>query len=275
MFTTLIQPHEVNVHNMLLIDVRHDLAEPDAGYAQYRAAHIAGAHFLHLDHDLSGPKTGRNGRHPLPDLHELAHKLRELGMSDTTQVVVYDAANSMMAARAWWLLRHLGHEAVAVLDGGFAAWQGVAGAVDDIVPSASSVGQLSLRPSLNRTVLADDLLAHLADGRYQIIDARAPERFRGEVEPLDAVAGHIPNASNQFFMHNLTDAARFKSPQALRELWQPLMTHAQVVNQCGSGVTACHNILAQHIAGFAHGALYAGSWSEWCSDPARPVAIGA
>lgn len=271
MFTTIIHPTQLqSLTNVLVLDVRHDLMNLDAGHAAYLASHINGAHFLHLDHDLSGIKTGQNGRHPLPDLATLVQKLRDLGMNNDTQVVVYDAANSMMAARAWWLLRNIGHANVAVLDGGFAAWHGAVESGEVIAPAQ---GNLTIRPSLNTQVTADDLMAHIDDDFYRIIDARAPERFSGAVEPMDAVAGHIPHAINQFFMHNLNEDLTFKTAAELQQLWQPILTHANIVNQCGSGVTACHNILAQHIAGFDTAALYVGSWSEWCSDPKRPVAI--
>ena len=275
MYTTLINPTQLQqLDAPLILDVRHDLMNPDAGQSAYETNHITNAHFLHLDHDLSGEKTGHNGRHPLPTLETLATKLHSLGMNNDTQVVVYDAGNSMMAARAWWLLRQIGHEAVAVLDGGLAAWQRMNGALESGTNNKPlhQTDSLTIRPALDRTVTAEQLMAHLDDGFSHIIDARAPERFSGEVEPIDPVGGHIPHAHNYFFMHNLNEDLTFKDAATLKQQWQTIFTHPNIVNQCGSGVTACHNILAQHIAGFDSGALYAGSWSEWCSDPQRPIA---
>lgn len=259
--------------NLLILDARHDLMNPDAGAAAYTDAHIANAQFMHMDTDLSGQKTGINGRHPLPDLDTLAEKLRQYGMNNDTQVVIYDEHNSMMAARAWWLLRQLGHEAVAVLNGGLQAWR-TAGYALTVERSPSTRGNFSATAPLNRTVTADDIMTHLNDGTYQIIDARAPERYSGAVEPIDPVGGHIPHAVNHFFMRNLNEDFSFKTADVLRSEWLETFGQnpiAHIVNQCGSGVTACHNILAQHVAGLAGAALYAGSWSEWCSDAGRPV----
>lgn len=275
MYTTLISAHALSQTTALIIDVRHDLMNPAAGRAAYCDNHINGAYFLHLDDDLSGQKTGHNGRHPLPNLDQLAHTLRGFGLNNQMQVVIYDAGNSMMAARAWWLLRDLGHEAVAVLDGGLAAWQRAQLPLTTTFPSAATVGTFMRKPSLCTQVSAADLMAHLHDGSYQVVDARAPERFSGEVEPIDPIGGHIPQAINCFFMNNLNPDLTFKSPALLKQLWQDAFKHPHIVNQCGSGVTACHNILAQNIAGFENAALYAGSWSEWCSDASRPVATGA
>lgn len=279
-FNTIIsaaQLHELRQsHDVFLIDARHDLMNPDAGCAAHSHAHIPNAHFMHMDNDLSGIKTGSNGRHPLPDLTVLTQKLCDLGLNNNSQVVIYDANNGMMAARAWWLLRHLGHGAVAVLDGGLAAWESAGFAVNDNMSSHVSSGSFKRSASLNTTVDADELMNDLAQTTriFKVIDARAPERFSGQVEPIDPVGGHIPHAVNQFFMHNLTNDLTFKSPEALREIWLNVIGEHPIentVNQCGSGVTACHNILAQHIAGIYGAALYAGSWSEWCSDAMRPV----
>lgn len=283
-FNTLIsaaQLHEIAQNrDVFIIDARHDLMNVDAGHAAYLSGHIAHAHFLHMDTDLSGLKTGSNGRHPLPEFAVLAQKLRGFGLNNASQVIVYDANNGMMAAREWWLLRHLGHEAVAVLDGGLAAWSAAGfGLEHDREANKITSGDFKTAPSLNRTVLADEILTDLQQPNrtFKIIDARAPERFSGQVEPIDPVGGHIPHAVNQFFMHNLNADLTFKTATDLREIWGKVIgTQAieTVVNQCGSGVTACHNILAQHIAGLSGAVLYAGSWSEWCSDSTRPVATG-
>lgn len=278
-YTTLISVQELALllatqANVLVLDARHDLMKPDAGRDAYLQEHIPNAFFMHMDADLSGKKTGKNGRHPLPDLSELAQKVESIGLNNQTQVVVYDENNGMMAARAWWLLRHLGHEPIAVLDGGLNAWRLAKGELSSETAVPKSVGELTMKPSLNRMVSADDIMQHLNDGTLQVVDARAPERFSGAVEPIDPVGGHIPNAINHFFMRNLNDDMTFKSAEALRAEWLATVGDtpmSSVVNQCGSGVTACHNYLAQLHAGLEGAALYAGSWSEWCSDASRPV----
>jgi len=266
-YTTLI-PFDALRADMLIIDVSFDLADTAAGERAYAAGHMPGAHYLHLDRDLSGAKTGTNGRHPLPDRATFAERMRSLGLSKQTQVVAYDAQGSMYAARLWWMLRWIGHSAVAVLDGGK---QGPLGTdAPQAVPGDFEIGQ-ALTPMFD----AAALLGHL--GRVRLIDARAPERFRGEVEPLDSQAGHIPGAANRLFKSNLQDDGRFKSAERLRAEFAPLLAPhgaAGTVHSCGSGVTACHNLLAMEHAGLSGSALYPGSWSEWSSDPARPVAKG-
>lgn len=257
----------------VVIDTSFDLADPDAGERSYREGHLPGAHYLHLDRDLSGAKTGRNGRHPLPERVVFAAIVGALGITPQTQVVVYDRQQAMFAARAWWMLRWLGHEAAAVLDGGVAAWQQAGGGLDGTMPAAAAKAPYPLREPLVASVDAAQLGDRL--GRVRLIDARAPERYRGEVEPLDAQAGHIPGALNRFFKDNLADDGRFKPRDQLRAEWTPLLgagSAQQVVHHCGSGVTACHSVLAMEAAGLHGSALYPGSWSEWSSDPARPVA---
>jgi thiosulfate/3-mercaptopyruvate sulfurtransferase len=260
----------------VLIDARFDLADPAAGERAHGEAHLPGAHYLHLDRDLSAARTGRNGRHPLPQRSLFAARIGALGIGPQTQVVAYDAQGGSYAARVWWLLRWLGHEAVAVLDGGLPAWVEAGGAVNDAdVARSSTTAPYPERASLVSSVDADALLARL--GRTPLIDARAPERFRGEVEPLDAQAGHIPGALNRCYRDNLRADGRFKPAEALRAEFTPLLGAAapgEVVHQCGSGVTACHNLLAMEHAGLAGSLLYPGSWSEWSSDPSRPIATG-
>ncbi len=260
---------------LLLLDLSFELANPEAGALAYAQGHLPGAHYLHLDRDLSAPKTGRNGRHPLPDREVFAARMASLGLSADTQVVCYDAQGGMYAARAWWMLLWLGHAAVAVLDGGLAAWRDAGGALSTETPEPPAPSAFMPGEPLVAAISADALQRRL--GRLRLIDARAGERFRGEVEPLDTKAGHIPGASNRAFAGNLNPQGRFKPAEQLRADFVPLLAPyaaADVVHQCGSGVTACHNLLAMAHAGLGLGVLYAGSWSEWSSDPARPIATG-
>jgi thiosulfate/3-mercaptopyruvate sulfurtransferase len=258
---------------IVLLDCGFDLADPAAGERAYAAGHLPGAVYVHLDRDLSGAKTGRNGRHPLPDRAEFARRAGAWGIAPGVQAVAYDAQGGPYAARAWWLLRWLGHAASAVLDGGPAAWLEAGGAsTTDIAPPPARPPYPAGAPAMP-TIDAPALLAVL--GRRPVLDARAAERFRGEVEPLDPVAGHIPGALNRFFKDNLGPDGRFRPAAELRAAFAALGGQPpQWVHQCGSGVTACHNLLAMEHAGLAGSALYAGSWSEWCADPARPVARG-
>lgn len=256
-----------------VFDCRHLLSDPAAGRAAYARSHLPGAFFLHLDEDLSGPTNGRNGRHPLPDPLLLAGKLGAAGVSAETQVVAYDDSGGMFAARLWWLLRWLGHTRVAVLDGGIDQWIGEGRTVSNDVPT-STLAILKVDPR-DWVVSSDDVLAGLGAQRFRVIDARSPDRFRGENETLDAVGGHIPGAINRFFRDNLDASGHFRPAIDLRREFLALLAGidpAQVVMSCGSGVTACHNLLAMEIAGLPGARLYAGSWSEWCSDPTRPVA---
>jgi thiosulfate/3-mercaptopyruvate sulfurtransferase len=264
---------------VVIVDCRHDLMDLDAGRAGYAAGHIRNAVFGDMETALSGAKRGADGqfrgRHPLPERAALIEALRGWGISDDTQVVAYDAHGGMFAARLWWLLRWLGHPAVAVLDGGMAAWQAQALPMSSDVP-AKPRGTLSARAPLVSTVSAEDVLANIGSGERTVVDARAPDRFRGENETIDPVGGHIPGAKNRFFKDNLQADGRFKDAAQLKADFSALVADpARAVMQCGSGVTACHNLLALEVAGLPGAALYAGSWSEWCADPARPVATGA
>ncbi len=262
--------------DVLVFDCRFDLAAPDAGGQAYDAGHLPGAHYLHLDRDLSGPKSGTNGRHPLPARETLAATLAAKGLRANQQVVAYDGLDGRYAARLWWMLRWLGHDSVAVLDGGLKAWQAAGHAVVTDVP-AERPGDFRARPPLATVIDAAGVVANLASKARLVVDARSPDRYRGENETLDPVGGHIPGAANRFFMDNINAEGRFKSGHELREEWtrvigeQPANT---VILHCGSGVTACHNALAMEVAGLHNPLLYAGSWSEWCADPARPVATG-
>jgi len=263
---------------IVLIDASFDLADTAAGEAAFRVAHLPGAAHLHLDRDLSTAKTGRNGRHPLPARDAFAATVGALGIGADTPVVIYDRQGGMYAARAWWMLRWLGHSQVAVLDGGLPAWAAAGGALEAGDGPARLAGApiYPLAPEPAMPMLdADALQARL--GRVCLIDARAADRFRGDLEPLDPVAGHIPGALNRFFKDNLGADGRFLPAETLRATFADLLgsaAPAQTVHQCGSGVTACHNLLAMEAAGLPGAALYPGSWSEWCGDPARPVARG-
>jgi thiosulfate/3-mercaptopyruvate sulfurtransferase len=276
---TLVSVEDLAAHiddpTWRLFDCRHDLARSDAGVQAYREGHLPGAQFLHLDRDLSGPRTGTNGRHPLPDPALLAAKLGQFGVTNDTQVIAYDDAGGMYAARLWWLLRWLGHDRVAVLDGGMPAWQRAGHALTAEAPTA--------RPAVLHTrrreapVDAAYLRTHLTDPQLLLVDARGADRFRGENETLDPVAGHIPRAINRPFRLNLNSDGSFKTAQQLRRELEELLRDRpaqNIVAYCGSGVSACHNLLALEIAGWRGARLYPGSWSEWCSDASRPVATG-
>ncbi|MBL8308668.1 MAG: sulfurtransferase [Rubrivivax sp.] len=277
-FTTLVTVAELQSLQaagapLVLLDCGFDLADPAAGERAYAAGHVAGARYAHLDRDLSGPKQPGRGRHPLPARETLAATAGAWGVAAGVQVVTYDAQGGPYAARAWWLLRWLGHEAVAVLDGSAAAWQAAGGAWVTDRPAASGRAPYPAVAPAMPTLQADALQARL--GQVRLFDARSAERFRGEVEPLDPVAGHIPGATLRFFKDNLAADGRFKPAAQLRAEFTALGGgDAEVVHQCGSGVTACHNLLAMAHAGLGTTTLYPGSWSEWCSDPSRPVARG-
>lgn len=254
----------------ILLDCRFDLADPEAGERAYLEGHIPGAQYAHLDRDLSAPPTGSNGRHPLPGTHALTARFGTWGISPHHQVVAYDAGNGI-AARLWWCLRSLGHAASAVLDGGWPAWVQSGG---EVRSGSETRPAAVFRPggALTRSVLAEDVL-----GMARILDARAPERFRGDIEPIDRVAGHIPSAVNHPWTMSLNEQGEHLPAEVLRRQLSETLSGAPVedaVVYCGSGVTACNVILAAEHAGLGTLSLYAGSWSEWCSDPTRPVATG-
>jgi thiosulfate/3-mercaptopyruvate sulfurtransferase len=260
----------------VVFDTRHDLAWPDKGRDQWNAAHVPGAYFMHLDEDLSGAKTGKNGRHPLPALADFAARMNRCGVAPGRQVVVYDDGGGSFAVRLWWMLRWCGHASVALLDGGFAAWKREGRPLDDAVP-APREGKFEPGPRPGATVDTGGVLAMLGQPGNVLVDARAATRFLGENETLDPVAGHIPGSLNRFWQHNLGYDGRFLSPEELHAEFVELLGDAdpaRVVHSCGSGVTACHNLFAMELAGLAGSRLYPGSWSEWCSDPSRPVATG-
>ena len=260
----------------IVMDCRFVLTDPDAGRRAYVAGHVPGARYAHLDDDLCSPVTPASGRHPLPYPPVLAEKLGRWGIDKSSQVVVYDDTFGAMAARLWWLLRWLGHEAVALLDGGFPKWQREA---RPVTPELPTIQPTQFHPTINNGMWVDAEYVKRMHERKDtvLIDARADIRFRGEVEPLDKVAGHIPGAINIPYEDNLDFSGEFMSDEALRELYLAAINDVapgQVVQMCGSGVTACHNILAMEHAGLAGSKLYAGSWSEWITDTHRPVAKG-
>jgi thiosulfate/3-mercaptopyruvate sulfurtransferase len=278
-YPTLIGAPELIHHqgdpDWRIFDCRHDLRDPDFGRRAYAASHLPGAQFLHLDEDLSGPMSGTNGRHPLPDPAQLVGRLEACGVGNHTQVVAYDDAGGMFAARLWWLLRWLGHHRAAVLDGGLQAWGRAAGELSQQTPRYPPRPYVMALAPLKVDVTG--VQAKLGKTDMLLIDARSPDRFRGENETLDPVGGHIPGAINHWFRENLDANGCFKQASELRKQFGALLKgHEphQVVHQCGSGVTACHNVLAMEAAGLPGSRLYAGSWSEWCADPARPVATG-
>jgi thiosulfate/3-mercaptopyruvate sulfurtransferase len=283
MFTTLIDPAALAARlddpKWVVLDCRHDLANLDAGHAAWAAGHLPGAAFVAIETELSGARRGADGafrgRHPLPDQDAFIDLLRRLGVDDDSQVVAYDAHGGMFAARLWWMLRWVGHAAVAVLDGGLPAWQAAGLPVTADAPAPRPRGAIALHATLVRTVDVAAVLRNVDDGAMTVVDARAPDRFRGENETIDPVGGHIPGARNRFFKDNLQADGRFKAPAQLQEEWTPLVGAARnAVMQCGSGVTACHNLLALEVAGLPGASLYPGSWSEWSADPARPVRTG-
>jgi thiosulfate/3-mercaptopyruvate sulfurtransferase len=257
--------------DVLICDCRFDLTNAKAGFEMYKTAHITGAIYVNVDQDLSGKKTGSNGRHPLPTPEEWAKTRQGLGIANHTHVVAYDSHGGTFASRLWWMLRSIGHASVQVLDGGLDAWNG----------SFSSVGRapkpLSTKPEAypyQGVVLIDEMEKNVAtQERKMVIDARAPDRFRGENETLDPVGGHIPGATNRCFKENLV-AGKFKSPELLYKEFVLLIGQQKpgtIIHSCGSGVSACHNLLAMEAAGLSGSRLHVGSWSEWCSDPKRPI----
>lgn len=280
-FTTLIAPAELAVlldaGAVTLFDCGFVLGDPDAGHAAYVEAHLPGARYLHLDHDLAAPPSGTNGRHPLPDPETFAALMRAHGVGHGRQVVAYDASGGSYAARLWWMLRWLGHDAVAVLDGGRQAWIAEGRAMERGVAPAVPSGDFIAAPHDDWAVTADEIEANIAAPAFTVVDARAASRFAGEPNPMDPVAGHIPGARNRFYGDNLDEAGRFKPAAALAAEFDRAVgdiAPERLVMQCGSGVTACHNLLALEIAGRRGARLYPGSWSEWISDPRRPVERG-
>lgn len=283
MYTTLISADDLAAHienpDWVIVDCRHDLVNLAFGREAYAAGHLPHAVFADMETELSGAKRGADGafrgRHPLPEKEALVAVLRRWGVNPATQVVAYDAHGGMYAARLWWLLRWIGHEAAAVLDGGLPAWQALGQPLSSDPPDPRSAGAIDVRAPFVPTVTVAEVLENIESEQRTVIDARAADRFRGENETIDPAGGHIPGAKNRFFKDNLHNNGRFKAPEQLREEFANVIDDPRkAIMQCGSGVTACHNLLALEVAGMPGAALYPGSWSEWSADPARPVAKG-
>ena len=278
MYKTLINTQtlvaRLGQKDQIIFDCRFSLTDPSAGERAYQAGHISGAFYLHLDQDLSSPITATTGRHPLPNPEQLANKLAVYGLNENTQVFVYDDISGAFAARTWWLLRWLGHEAVAVLDGGLPAWVEQGGSLEQNPPALpQDSGNFKAQLHANYFLSAAELSQ---THPYQLIDARSSERFRGELEPIDPIAGHIPGALNRPLTDNLVNG-QFKPASQLKQDWEAKLagqSPEDIVHMCGSGVSACHNLLAMEVAGLSGSRLYAGSWSEWIRDSKRPVATG-
>lgn len=275
--STLVEMKWLHQHlddpNILIIDCRFQLGNPTSGKASYLQEHIPGAHYLDLEKDLSGPVSSRGGRHPLPDPQHLAHRLGELGVDRKKHIIIYDDQGGPMASRGWWLLRYLGHPQVSVMNGSFSQWKqaGFPG-TDELPPTISC----TFTPQLNEQLLIrmEELKAKLNSPDLRLIDSREYQRYIGEIEPIDPVAGHIPGATHSFWKNVLTEDGFWKSPEELEQLFSHFPHDQEVIVYCGSGVTATPNVLALNEAGFSNVRLYAGSWSDWISDPTNPIARG-
>lgn len=276
--TTLVSTDLLAAHlaDWAIVDCRFDLQREEWGRAEYRTGHIPGAVYASLNDDLSAPRTGTNGRHPLPSVDALAATMSRLGIDRSTQVVVYDQDSGLYASRLWWSLKYLGHDAVALLDGGWAKWIREGRPVKS-GDEARRPAVFDAAPRAGMRLGVEDVMARGADKRTLLVDARGPDRFEGRSETIDPVAGHIPGAVNHFYKWNVTDEGTMLPPDALREQFAALLGGRRpedVVMYCGSGVSACHNLLAMAHAGLPGTSLYPGSWSEWSSDPARPIETG-
>jgi thiosulfate/3-mercaptopyruvate sulfurtransferase len=275
----LVSPQTLAAHatdpDWVVFDCRHDLMNAGKGESLYREGHVPGAFFANLDTDLSGEKTGLNGRHPLPSPAAFSAFLARHGVTEHSTVVAYDDVGGQFAARFWWLCRWVGLRSVALLDGGVQHWKASGYAIESAIPQTRPAPFSGHADALMLTSV-DELLPRINHPGFTLIDARAPERFRGDVEPIDPVAGHIPGAVNRFYKENLNADLTMKSPEALRDAFANLVEAAsEVVHQCGSGVTACANIFAMEYAGLTGSRLYAGSWSEWIADSSRPIVQGS
>ncbi|GGE07676.1 thiosulfate sulfurtransferase [Marinithermofilum abyssi] len=272
-FSSLVSPQWLREHlddpDLVIADCRFDLADPEAGRRVYEAGHIPGAVYLDLERDLSGPVQEHGGRHPLPDEETLAETMGRAGIDERKKVVAYDDQGEAMAARLWWLLRYMGHDRVAILDGGFSGW----------VHHGYPVSQEGVTPKLTRFVprVQSEMKVDMDEVKRHsglLVDAREPDRYQGIREPIDQKAGHIPGAVNRFWKENLAEGQHWKSPAELKKEWDFLREEEQPILYCGSGVTACANLFALHLAGVKGGRLYPGSWSDWISYPENPIETG-
>ncbi|UNM97289.1 sulfurtransferase [Ignatzschineria rhizosphaerae] len=279
----LIQAHELQQliqksPHLKIIDARFDLMNPNYGHESYIKGRIPTALRLDLEKDLCNLKNGNNGRHPIKPDNLLIDVLQNIGLNNDDHIIVYDDKSSMFASHAWWVLKHLGHENVQLLNGGITAWKALNGEIETTDPKPISKGNIELRESDFGLIMLEEILEYVTgdpDYQLQIIDARGEARFKGETEPLDPIAGHIPTAMNYPFEYNLNEMGLFKSPEVLRSQWQEFLQGidpSTIVNQCGSGVSACHNLFSIYYADLGATQLYHGSWSEWCADPTRPMA---
>ena len=276
MYTTLIETAQLvellGQPGLVLLDCRFNINSPEAGRENWRESHIPGAHYIHLDRDMASAPNTNSGRHPLPDINAFQTRLGALGIKANSQVVVYDDASGAIAGRMWWLLRWAGHPVAALLNGGWPKWVRENRPTSNEAPSESETPySATVREGL--WVSTETVVRNLSEGAIQLVDARAPDRYSGRMEPLDTMAGHIPGSINMPFQENLDKDGCFKSAEILHQRFAALAEDARpVCHSCGSGVTACHNFLAMAYAGLEPGQLYVGSWSEWIRDPARPIA---
>ena len=276
--TTIVSTDLLAAHlsSWIVVDCRFDLTDEQWGRKQYEQAHVPGAVYASLNGDLAGPRTGTNGRHPLPSVDALAATFSRLGIANGAQVVVYDQDAGLHASRLWWSLKYLGHPEVALLDGGWAKW------IAEARPTAAgresrppTTFAPAVRPEMRVNI--EDVERRMTDPRTLLVDARGPERFEGRSETIDKVAGHIPGAQNHFYKWNLDEHGTMRSADELRARYTALLdgrSPSDAVMYCGSGVSACHNLLAMEHAGLTGTALYPGSWSEWSADPSRPMEVG-
>ena len=262
--------------DLLLFDCRFDLVNPKAGYESYLDGHIPSAIYVDVDHDLSSEKNGQNGRHPLPTIEQWVKTCTSLGITKNSQVVIYDNQSCIFAARMWWMLRATGHNHVRLLNGGYGSWSAAGFSsekTDNLRPNNPATSATDTDGFMG-AVLASDVLNNLSSKKFVVLDARSADRFRGENETLDPVGGHIPGAINRFFKNNLDAKGQFKSADVLAKEFKDLIgatPSESIIHQCGSGITACHNMFAMELAGMSSSMIYPGSWSEWCADPARPI----